>query len=361
MQRGRARLQRARVEMTITAQEIAQRVGGTLDGPATIVISGCSDMRSASDGDITFIGDDKYARLWSDCKASVALVNKSLDVPGHDASRRALIRVDNADLAIISLLEHFVPPVDLPDVGVHPSAVVEAGAKIDPTARIGPFVWIGKGASVAAKVVIFAGVRLYSGVRVGEGTVLHANVVVRERCIVGRNVILHAGAVIGTDGFGYRPASDGSGLVHIPHLGHVVLEDGVEIGSCSCVDRGTFGATRIGAGTKLDNLCQVGHNVRIGSNTVMAALSGIGGTSTVGNWVRIGAGTGIADHRNVGDRAQLAARTALIDDVPAGETWGGMPAREIRTEMRHVLALQKLSPLAKDLARLVAASKTVQS
>lgn len=344
--------------MTITAEEIAQRIGGTLDGPGSHCVSGCSDMGSAAEGDITFIGDERYARQWEECQAKVAVVTRGIEVPGHDAATRTLIRVENADLAIIAMLEHFVPPAELPPVGVHSSAVIEAGATVAEDARIGPFVWIGSGSSIGAGVILHAGVRIYPRVKVGDESVLHANVVLREGCIVGRKVILHAGAVIGSDGFGYRPSADGSELVRIPHLGHVVLEDGVEIGSCTCVDRGTFGATRVGAGTKIDNLCQVGHNVRIGKHTVMAALSGAAGSVKIGNWVRIGAATGIADHRTVGDGAQLAARTALINDVPAGETWGGMPAREIRTEMRHVLALQKLSPLAKDLARLVEASKS---
>ncbi len=343
--------------MEFTAQDIARRVGGTLEGLGSVTIHGCSDMKSAGDGDITFIGDARYARHWGSCRARVAIVSRGIDVPDHDPSSRTLIRVENADLAIISLLEEFAPEPDAVAPGIHPSAVVEAGAIIEASACVGPLAWVGAGARIGAGVTLHAGVRIYPKASIGDGTTIHANAVVRERCIIGRGVILHAGAVIGTDGFGYRPASDGKGLVRIPHLGHVELGDGVEIGSCTCVDRGTFGATRIGAGTKIDNLCQVGHNVRIGANTVMAALSGVAGSSTIGSWCRIGAATGIADHRTVGDGAQLAARTALIDDVPAGETWGGMPAREIRTEMRHVLALQKLSPLAKDLARLVEASK----
>jgi UDP-3-O-[3-hydroxymyristoyl] glucosamine N-acyltransferase len=347
--------------MEFTAQEIARAVGGTLEGPGSVAVHGASDMRSANEHDITFIGDERYARQWGECRARVALVSRGIEVPNHDPKSRTLIRVESADLAIIAMLEALAPEEPPAPAGIHPSAVVECGAEVDPSVSIGPFVWIGAKAKIGARVTLHAGVRIYPGASVGEDSVLHANAVVRERCVVGRRAVLHAGSVIGTDGFGYRPAADGSGLVRIPHLGHVVLEDGVEIGSCSCVDRGTFGATRIGAGTKIDNLCQVGHNVRIGSNTVMAALSGVAGSSTIGNWCRIGAGSGIADHRAIGDGAQLAARTALMHDVPAGETWGGMPAREIRTEMRHVLALQKLSLIAKDLGRLVEASKAAKS
>lgn len=343
--------------MHVTAGEIATLIGGSLDGPGGTVVSGVSDLSAAGPGDATFIADERYARQWISSKALVALVSKGFDVPDHDATTRTLIRVDNAEIAIISLLTHFAPAPVVPPKGVHPSAVIDDGASIAPSACIGPFVWIGAGCKIDEGVVIHSGARIYHGVSIGAHTVLHANAVVREYCSLGRNVIIHAGAVIGSDGFGYRPNPDGSGLLRIPHLGCVILEDGVEIGSCTCIDRGTFKATRIGAGTKIDNLCQVGHNVQIGRSTVMAALSGIAGSSVVGDWVRIGAGSGIADHRKVGSRAQLAARTALMNDVPDGEVWGGMPARDIRDEMRHILALQKLSPVTRDLLRLVDAAK----
>ncbi|MSR69308.1 MAG: UDP-3-O-(3-hydroxymyristoyl)glucosamine N-acyltransferase [Phycisphaerales bacterium] len=347
--------------MQLTAQEIAVRTGGTLEGPGTIAICGVNDLRGASASDATFISDTRYAQLWKDSRASVALVSHGIQVPGHDATTRALIRVDKADIAMIKLLEIFAPEAQRPSPGVHASAVVESQLAAPEEIFVGPFVWIGANCRIGRNVVIHAGARIYGGVSIGDDTTIHANAVIRENCVIGSRVILHAGAVIGTEGFGYRPAADGKNLLRIPHLGNVVLEDGVEIGSCTCIDRGTFGSTRIGAGTKIDNHCQVGHNVQFGRNTVMAGLSGVAGSCTIGDWVRIGAATGIADHRNVGSGAQLAARTALINDVPAGETWGGMPAREIKTELRHVLALQKLSPIARDLMRIVAANKSAKA
>lgn len=347
--------------MQLTAQEIALKTAGTLEGPGAIAICGVNDLRGACASDATFISDAGYAQLWRESRASVALVSRDVEVPGHDATTRALIRVDNANIAMITLLELFAPEPQRPAVGVHATAVVESTLASSDEIFVGPFVWIGANCHVGRNVVIHSGARIYAGVTIGDDTIIHANAVIRENCVIGARVILHAGSVIGTEGFGYRPAADGKSLLRIPHLGNVVLEDGVEIGSCTCIDRGTFGSTRIGAGTKIDNHCQVGHNVQFGRNTVMAGLSGVAGSCTIGDWVRIGAGTGIADHRNVGSGAQLAARTALINDVPAGETWGGMPAREIKTEMRHLLALQKLSPIARDLMRMVAANKSAKA
>jgi len=343
--------------MKLTAQEIATKVGGELDGPSGIVVHGLGDLRGSKDSDATFISDANYARLWKDCKAQVALVSRGVEVPDHNAKKRALIHVDRAEVAMISLLEHFSPPPESPPKGIHPTAVVETTTLSKDHICIGALVWIGKDCVLGKNVVIHSGARIYPGVTIGDDAIIHANAVIRERCELGKRVIVHAGAVIGTEGFGYRPCPNGNGLLRIPHIGNVVLEDDVEIGSCTCIDRGTFGSTRIGVGTKIDNHCQIGHNVQIGRSTVMAGLSGIAGSSTVGDWVRIGAGSGIADHRTVGTGAQLAARTALMNDVPAGEVWGGMPAREIKIEMRHILALQKLSPLTRDLMRLVDETK----
>ena len=346
--------------MVLTAREIATKVGGTLEGSGDHVVRGVGDLRGAREDDATYIADVHYARLWQDCSARVALVSEGIEVAGHDPSTRTLVRVEQAEIAMISLLESFAPPPETPASGIHPTACVETEG-LDPSISVGPNAWIARGCTIGSHAVIHSGARIYSGVLIGARTVVHANAIIRERCEIGSDAIIHAGAVIGTEGFGYRPCPSGKGLLRIPHLGNVVLGDGVEIGSCTCIDRGTFGSTRVGRGTKIDNNCQIGHNVQIGHSTVIAGLSGIAGSCTIGDWVRIGAGSGIADHRNVGNGAQLAARTALMHDVPPGEIWGGMPAREIKVEMRHVLALQKLSPLSKDLQRLVEQSRAARS
>lgn len=347
--------------MQMTAAEIAERTGGSVEGLATLPVRGLATIDAASDGDATLISDAKHALGWASCGARVALVSRGVDVPGHDAGSRALVRVADAYHAMIALLGAFAPAPDLPAEGVHPAAAVDPSARLGPGCRIGPHASIGAGSVLGAGCVLHAGARVYGSVAMGDGCVIHSNAVIRERSVLGRGVTVNAGAVVGSDGFGYRPAPDGKGLVRIPHIGHVVLEDGVEIGANTCIDRGTFGPTRIGMGTKLDNLCQVGHNVQIGRATVMAGLSGIAGSARIGSGVRIGAGSGIADHRNVGDGAQLAARTALMNDVPAGETWGGMPAQEAKAAMREILALRKLAGIASELSRLARDGRKAKS
>jgi UDP-3-O-[3-hydroxymyristoyl] glucosamine N-acyltransferase len=347
--------------MELSVTEIAERTGGTVEGVAALTVRGLATLDAATDADATLISDAKVAQSWAACRARVAVVSAGIEVPGHDSASRALVRVPDAYHAMITLLAAFAPPPDVPATGVHASACIDPSASVAEGCRIGPHVSVGAGTTIGRGCTLHAGARIYGSVTMGEGCTVHSNAVVRERSVLGRGVTVNAGAIVGSDGFGYRPAPDGKGLVRIPHIGHVVLEDGVEIGANTCIDRGTFGATVIGMGTKLDNLCQIGHNVRIGRATVMAGLSGVAGSARIGSGVRIGAGSGIADHRHVGDGAQLAARTALMNDVPAGETWGGMPAQEAKLAMREILALRKLAGIAGELSRMASAARKAKS
>ncbi len=192
---------------------------------------------------------------------------------------------------------------------------------------------------------------LYPGVEVGAGSVLHANVVVRERCRIGRGVIIHQNTSIGADGFGYRPDPKGGGLLKVPHIGNVVIEDQVEIGANSCVDRGKFGSTVIGAGTKIDNLCQIGHNVRIGRSCVVAAQTGLSGSVVVGDGVLIGGRGGASDHVSIGAGARLGGNSVAFKDVPPGATWVGFPADDANAVKRQWASLRKLPGLVADWQR----------
>lgn len=352
-----------------TSSQLAVLVGGALEGAGDIAFTGLSSLADATEHEATFITSDAHAKLWEHSRARIAIVGNqvksqlsnsptksalsSTSTQSAQTQARALIRVDNADLAVAKVLEVFAPPTTLPAVGAHASAVIDASAIIGKDARIGALVSVGAGSHIGNGCVLHAGARIASNVTLGEGCVIHSNAFIDERCVLGARVIIHASAVIGGDGFGYRPAADGKSLTRIPHTGNVVLDDDVEIGANTCVDRAKFGSTKIGAGTKIDNLCQIAHGCRIGRMTVIAGMSGLAGSVTVGNGVQIGGYCGIGDHKIIGDGARLAAKSAVMNDIPAGATWGGMPAQDIREELRVIAAIRKLPQWSRKLRTLL--------
>ncbi len=336
--------------MSLTTAEIAKLVDGRLQGPGELVIERLQTLDRAESGHLTFIGDQKHAQRWADCRASAALVDASVDLAAED--QRALIRVDQVDLAMARLLEAFAPQRTGPAAGVHESAVVDPSAKIGRDVAIGPHCLIEAGATVEDGAVLHHHVSLLPEARVGSQAELWPGVVIGQRCTVGSRTILHSNVVIGTDGFGYRPAPDGSGLVKIPHIGAVCIGSDVEIGAGACVDRGKFDHTMIGDGSKIDNLVQVGHNCRIGRCVVIAGSTALAGSVTIGDGARIGGMVAVKDHITIGAGAQLAGGAQVMNDVPAGETWGGSPAREVGIAGREYVAIRKLPELLRKLRRL---------
>jgi len=325
-----------------TLAELARRLGGELTGDGALVVRGVNTLDDAGPHEITFIINPRYAHRWAASRAGAAIVNRDFVDPALISAGRPLIAVASAELASLAVLELFKPPEPVPDIGRHPTAWVHPEASVHATARLGPHVSVDARAVVEADVVLHAGVRLYADTVIGAGSVIHANTVVRERCSVGRRVLVAANVSIGFDGFGFRPAPDGSGLLKAPHLGAAVIEDDVEIGAGSCVDRGKFGDTVVGRGTKIDNLVQVSHNVRIGRNCVIAALCGIGGSTKIGDWVQVGGDVGISDHLTIGNGAKIGAGSGVIQDVPAGETHVGYPAHSADKTLREWVAIRKL-------------------
>jgi len=331
---------------TYSITELAAKISGTMIGDASVNISGIEQIEVAGSNQLTFIGGKKYIPLWEKSLASAALVNEDLDVePGPG---RALIRVRDADLAMAEVLALFEPPAPAAMVGIHPTATV------DSSAVIGEGVSIGAGCYVGAHVQIGVGTRLYPNVTVLDGTIIGAQcilwsgVVIRDRCKIGNGCILQIGVSIGGDGFGYRPSADGRSLVKIPHIGTVVLDDGVEIGANSTVDRGKFSATTIGACTKIDNLVQIGHNCRIGRCCVIAACTGVAGSVTIGDGVMIGGCVAIKDHTTIGSGARIGGGSGVAADVPAGQTVVGYPADAYHQTMRQWAALRKLPDLVRE-------------
>jgi UDP-3-O-[3-hydroxymyristoyl] glucosamine N-acyltransferase len=304
----------------------------------------------AEAGQLTFIGDKKYIKLWDQSQASAAIVNADLEIePGEG---RALVQVKDADLAMAQVLQLFEPDPPRLRSGIHATAVV------DETVEIGEGTAIGAGCYVGPRVVLGAGVKLYPNVTImddsviGDGTIIWSGTVVRERCRIGRACILHPNVTIGADGFGYRPSPDGRGLVKVPQIGTVILGDGVEIGAGSCVDRGKFSTTVVGDGSKIDNLIQIAHNCKLGRSCVMAGQSGLAGSVTLGDGVMMGGGSRVKDHCTVGSGAKLGGNATALSDVEPGRILLGTPADDVRTTLRQWAALKQLPDLIQRIKKL---------
>lgn len=337
----------------LTTANLAERIGGMLEGDGSIAIDGLETIENANDSQLTFVGDERHAKLWADSRALAAVVAEHLEIPER-SDECAIIRVPDADQAMIALLEIFAPPQELPEPGAHPTSSVDETSRIGQDVRIGPYCQIGRDCVLGDGVVLYGGVHLHPEVTIGDSAMLHAGVVIHQRCSIGYGTTLHANAVIGSDGFGFRPSEDGTKLIKFPHIGTVQIGNEVEIGSCTCIDRGKFGATRIGDGTKIDNLCQIGHNCEIGSGCVLCGLVGVAGSTVIGDGTQIGGGAGIADHIVIGRGALIGARSGIINDVPDGETWVGSPAGERSRILREHSAIRKLPEWSKQIRRLLA-------
>ena len=332
-----------------TTGHISQLVNATLDGSSTITVSGVETLSKAAPNQLSFVGEKKYTISWNQSRASAAIVNENLDIePGQG---RALLRVADADLALAAVLPLFeaAPPKSGP--GNHPSAVVDATASIGENAVIGAGCYIGPGVTIGANSRLYPNVTVLDDSRIGDGTTIWSGTVIRERCRIGSGCIIHANVTIGADGFGYRPSPDGQGLVKIPQIGTVEIGNGVEIGAGSCVDRGKFGATTIGDGTKIDNLVQVAHNCELGRCCIMAGQSGLAGSVTLGDGVVMGGGARVKDHVSVGARVRLGGNAGAISDVPPGKTLLGVPAEDYRQTLRIWAAQKRLPELVKLLKK----------
>jgi UDP-3-O-[3-hydroxymyristoyl] glucosamine N-acyltransferase len=331
--------------IAMTAGLVAEWVGGSVEGDAALGLAGLASVESAGPTDLTFAADAKWASRLAGSRAGAAIVGKDVARPGM-----TLIRVGDVAGAIVRLLAKLAEPEDLPPPGIHPSAAISPQAVVAADAAIGPHAVVEAGAKIGAGCVLCAGVYVGPEVEVGERSVLAPGVVVRSRCTIGRNVRVGPNSVIGYDGFGYHFAG---GVHHkVPHVGTVVIEDDVELGACTCVDRAKFGVTRIGAGTKIDNLVQIAHNVQLGKGCLLAALAGVAGSTQVGDFVVMGGHVGIRDNIKIGKGVQISAYAALAGDVGDGEIVGGIPARPWKEQARVMMAGLKLPDLLKRFREL---------
>ena len=349
---------------TYTTQNIAQVIAGELLGSGDIIITGLEQLAAARTGDLTFIGSEKYAKLWPKSKASAALVNRPLAALVPPREGAALILVESADLAMAKILEHFTPPQPVGGMPahalahraaippcIHPTAIVDPTATIASGCIIGAYCIVGPGVTLAARTVLYPHVTILDHSAIGEDCTLWPGVVIRERCTLGARCILHANVNIGADGFGFRPAANGQGYTKIPQIGTVEIGSDVEMGAGCCVDRGKFSATVIGDGCKFDNMVQIAHNCQIGKHVIIAGQAGVAGSTTVGDGAIIGGRAGLADHINVAPGGVIMAASGVMRDVESGQRVIGIPARDGRQFFREQAALAKLPELLRELRK----------
>lgn len=323
-----------------TIGQINEVIKGVLIGNTTTIISGPEQLEYANGNQITFIGNRKYVKLWESSKACAAIINE--DIALEPGDNRALIKVKNADISMAELLEMFVEETPVFETDIHPSAVIHPAAKIGSGCKIGAGCYIGKEVNLGNNTIIYPNVTILDNTSIGSNTIIWSGTVIRERCVVGSYCILHPNVSIGADGFGFRSSPDGKGLLKIPHIGNVIIGNGVEIGANSCVDRGKFSSTIVGDGCKIDNLIQIGHNSKMGRCCIMAGASGLAGSVTLGDGVVIGGGACISDHVTLGNGVQVGGMSGVINNFPDGAKLMGYPAIDARDAMKQWVILRKL-------------------
>ncbi len=324
---------------SFTIKEINSLLNGVLKGNCFEDITAPEQIEKAQKGQITFIGNQKFARLWESSNASAAIVDEKITIEPGD--NKALIIVKNADLAMATLLEAFQPEAPHFEIDIHPTAVIDKTAKLGKGCKVGANCYVGKNVVIEDEVILYPNVSIFDDTTIGNHTVVWSGTVIRERSEIGSYCIFHTNVSIGADGFGYRPSEQG--LTKIPHIGNVVIGNHVEIGANSCVDRGKFSSTILGDGCKIDNLVQIGHNSVLGKFCIMAGNSGLAGSVTLGDGVIIGGSASIKDHTTIHSGAKVGAGSGVIGDVAAGKTVVGYPATDSREMMKQWVALRKLA------------------
>jgi UDP-3-O-[3-hydroxymyristoyl] glucosamine N-acyltransferase len=327
-----------------TLNEIAAVLGGRVIGDGGIVIERIRGIDEAGPGDLTFVANSKYRKKLKTTGASAILA-----VPGTGCAGKNILIVDDPYVSLGRLLALFHPE-DEETAGISKHAIVEAGATVSPAAVVYPGVHISRGACIEKEAVLYPGVFIGRDAAVGEASVLHPGVSVYRRCLIGRRVVLHAGVVVGSDGFGF--AAPGKENRKIPQVGYVQIDDDVEIGANTTIDRGTLGRTWIQRGVKIDNLVQIAHNVVIGEYSIIVAQVGISGSAQLGKGVVIGGQAGIVGHIRIGDGVMAAARAGVHKDVAPGQIVAGAPHMPHREWLKMEACLPKLPEMREALASL---------
>lgn len=335
--------------MKFTASQIAAAVGGTVDGDENATVSTFAKIEEAADGTLTFLANPKYTHHIYDTHASIVLVRR--DFVAEYPVNATLIRVDDPYATLSRLLQMVDAVVNARPTGVEQPSFVAEDVELPEGAYIGAFAYVGKGARLGRNVKIYPQAYVGPGAVIGDDSVLYPGVKVYHNCRIGARCVLHAGVVIGADGFGFAPTDDGS-YNKIPQIGIVEIADDVEIGANTTVDRATMGCTRVGKGTKLDNLIQVAHNVQIGEHTVMAAQSGVAGSTKIGSHCMVGGQVGFAGHISVGDNVQIGAQSGIPNDVKSGSRLMGYPAVSAGDFARNTVYIKRLPELFRKMSQI---------
>lgn len=333
--------------MEFSAKQIADFIQGEVVGDENATVQTFAKIEEGMPGAISFLANPKYASYLYETQSSIVLVNK--DFEPEKEVKTTLIKVNNAYESVAKLLTLY--EMSKPKkTGIDPLASIASSAQIGENVYIAPYAVIGEGVVIGNNTQIHANAVIGDNAKVGNNCIIYPNATVYHECRIGNNVILHAGSVIGADGFGHAPAADG--YEKIPQIGIVIIEENVEVGANTCIDRATMGATIIRKGVKLDNLIQVAHNVEVGSNTVMASQCGIAGSTKIGEWCMFGGQVGVAGHSKIGDRLNVGAQTGIPGNMKGNQTVMGSPAIDAKLFARSSVVSKRLPEMYQTLNAL---------
>ena len=343
----------------LTAGQIAALVGGDLHGDALRELSDVAPLQEAGPDHVAYVASEKQLRKLSGSHAGAVLLARSILEQTPLNSQSVIIAVDDAQAAFVEIMLRFRPPASRSQIGISPHATVSPSAKLGSGCNVFPGAFIGDGAVLGVNCDVHPGAVIGPGCRIGDNVVVHANAVLYHDVQIGNRVIVHATAVIGADGFGYR-FSQGR-FNPLPHTGTVILEDDVEIGAGTTVDRAMIGATVVGTGTKVDNQVMIAHNCRIGRHNAFAAQVGFAGSASTGDYVRCGGQVGIADHSHIGAGCAIGAMAAVSGTIPDGERYAGIPARPEKEAIKAHMAMGKLPEMRIQMRELESTVKKLQA
>lgn len=336
--------------MQFTAEQIAMLIGGKVEGNPEAAVGSFGKIEEAKQHQLSFLANPKYEEYLYSSKASIIIVNDNQEIKAPVAA--TLIRVPNAYSAFAMLLEKYQQMMNQQLTGIQQPSFIHPSVTLGENVYVGAFCFIGEGARVGNNVKLFPMTFIGNGVKIGDDSMIMPGVKIYHHCVIGKNVTIHAGTIIGSDGFGFAPQPDGS-YKKIPQIGNVVIEDDVEIGANSTIDRATIGSTLIRAGSKLDNLIQVAHNVEIGNNTVMAAQAGISGSTKIGSNVQIGGQAGIVGHIQIADGTRINAQSGVSKSIKQpNSAITGSPAFDYTSALRSQAVSRNLPELEKRVAEL---------